>query len=288
MARSLSDTALRLLDDLPPFEQSSKDIQGVLDVSARELDRLDAAVVSVRDNFFPQSADMLLPIYEQILGLPVAPAWKSTAQRKSSVMAFLRKLRSSGSAVDWVENLTALIGTGWTWDEHDPADGSSPPAYTLKVLMPLVQALSTPTAPTATPSTTGGTLTAGTYLYAITATNVYGETTRSPTTSATTTGSTSSVSLTWTAVAGATGYKVYRGTTVNNLVIIASPTTNSQVDTSPASFPVSPPLTNTTESFQAFEARQLLRAITPAHLVLDYGNQSGFIVGSSIIGTDVI
>lgn len=71
--------------------------------------------------------------------------------------------------------------------------------------------LAAPVQPAATPSTTGGTLAAGTYYYWVTAMTEVGETTVSPVRSATTTGSTGSVALTWTNITGAIGYRVYRG-----------------------------------------------------------------------------
>lgn len=70
--------------------------------------------------------------------------------------------------------------------------------------------LSPPVQSATAPSASGGTIAAGTYRYYITAINTSGETTISNEQTATTTGSTSSVVLTWVAVAGATGYKIYR------------------------------------------------------------------------------
>lgn len=58
----------------------------------------------------------------------------------------------------------------------------------------------------------GGNLTAATYYYKVTAINAQGETVGSSEVSATTASSNLSVTVTWTAVIGATGYKVYRGT----------------------------------------------------------------------------
>ncbi|HVX12329.1 MAG TPA: DUF4214 domain-containing protein [Pirellulales bacterium] len=78
------------------------------------------------------------------------------------------------------------------------------PADTSVNLPPPVQ-----TAPSA--STTGGTLAAGTYYYVLTAVGPNGETAASGEVSITVTGATSSVTLNWNSVAGATGYKIYRG-----------------------------------------------------------------------------
>lgn len=72
--------------------------------------------------------------------------------------------------------------------------------------------LPSPGLPTLTPSATGGTLPAATnYNYRISALNAVGETIPGPeaVTAATTTGATGSIVVTWPAVTGATGYKVY-------------------------------------------------------------------------------
>jgi len=58
-------------------------------------------------------------------------------------------------------------------------------------------------------ATTGGTLAAGTYRAVITALNDRGETVKSNEISQVTTGATSTVTFNWTAVSGATGYRVY-------------------------------------------------------------------------------
>lgn len=59
-------------------------------------------------------------------------------------------------------------------------------------------------------ATTGGTITAGTYRYVLTAINANGETTASNEQTIVTTGSTSTVTVSWTAVTGATGYRLYK------------------------------------------------------------------------------
>ena len=67
---------------------------------------------------------------------------------------------------------------------------------------------------TATGSITGGTLAADDYYYVITATDKYGETQASvQKTGTVASGTTGSVVLGWTALTGATGYRIYRSTT---------------------------------------------------------------------------
>lgn len=64
-------------------------------------------------------------------------------------------------------------------------------------------------------SLTGGTLAAKKYYYVVTALNANGESIGSNELNITTSGATSSVTVSWGAVSGATGYKVYRGTASN-------------------------------------------------------------------------
>lgn len=83
----------------------------------------------------------------------------------------------------------------------------------------------------------GGTILAGTYRYVVTAINAAGETTASNEQSITTTGSTSTVTVTWAAVTGATGYKLYKtadgGAAGTELLYKTVGLVTSDIDTSP-------------------------------------------------------
>ena len=82
------------------------------------------------------------------------------------------------------------------------------------VLGATATALVAPTTPTATPAITGGSLAAGAYSYKITAYNSYGETVGSTAATGTVaSGVAGTVSLSWTAVTGALGYRIYGRTT---------------------------------------------------------------------------
>lgn len=98
-------------------------------------------------------------------------------------------------------------------------------------------------------ATTGGTLAAGTYYYKITALNAYGETIGSNEVSQATTGATSTNTLNWGAVAGATGYRIYRGTVAGGEnVYYTVGAVSTYADTNAASTAGSPPAINTTGS----------------------------------------
>lgn len=110
--------------------------------------------------------------------------------------------------------------------------------------------LSAPTSLAATGSGTGGTLAANTYYYKVTAYNHAGETIGSTEDSETVSGSTSKIDLSWTAVTGATGYKVYRGTSSNGQSVrVATVTTNSYSDTGSAGTAATVPESNTASTF---------------------------------------
>ena len=111
----------------------------------------------------------------------------------------------------------------------------------------VTMALSPPAAaPGATPSTTGGSLATATYYYKISALNASGESVGSAEASAAVTGPTGSVALTWSAVTGATSYRVYRGTAagVQN-VYYATANVTTYTDTGAASTAGSPLTTPT-------------------------------------------
>ncbi len=93
--------------------------------------------------------------------------------------------------------------------------------------------VATPAAPTLTPSSSGGTLAAGTtYNYRIVAVTAAGHTLAGPAAgaNATTTGSTSSIAVTWTAVTGAIAYRVY-GRLAGAQTYVVEVATNSWTDT---------------------------------------------------------
>jgi hypothetical protein len=98
-------------------------------------------------------------------------------------------------------------------------------------------------------ATTGGTILAGTYKYVVTAINAAGETVASNEQTIVTTGSTSTVTVTWGAVTGATGYKLYKtaagGGTGTELLYKTVGLVTTDIDTSPGTPTGAFPTTNT-------------------------------------------
>lgn len=112
--------------------------------------------------------------------------------------------------------------------------------------------IATPVAITPTTSTTGGTLAAATYYYKVAALNALGSTIGSNEVSKATTGSTSKNTITWGAITGATGYKIYRSTSTGTeqfLATVGAVTTYD--DTGSSTTSPSAPVTNTTHGTES-------------------------------------
>lgn len=109
-------------------------------------------------------------------------------------------------------------------------------------------------------ATTGGTITAGTYRYVVTAINANGETGASNEQTIVTTGSTSTVTVSWGAVTGATGYKLYKtaagGGAGTELLYKTVGLVVSDIDTAPGSPSGAFPAVNTATAAGTYVAPQ--------------------------------
>ena len=128
-------------------------------------------------------------------------------------------------------------------------------------VVPSSSPVASPAAPTVTNIGTAGSTT---YYYWVTATNASGETLLSPsgvtTTSNATLDGTNYNQIDWTAVSGATGYKVYRTTTATapsgtGSFLVGAPATNTINDQSNALSSVTMPTLNTTDPKKLSDVR---------------------------------
>lgn len=154
-------------------------------------------------------------------------------------------------------------------------------------------ALAAPVLTLGTTSTTGGTLAAGATYWKITAINAAGETLGSNEVTATLTGSTSSQPLSWVAISGSTGFKVYRGTApgAENKLVTTLGLVTSYTDTGAAGTTATLPTANTTGrgnrlavrgtsaptprkvwAFEVFNDDAKVRLILPDSRVMDVGD----------------
>lgn len=136
------------------------------------------------------------------------------------------------------------------------------------IFNPAATAIAAPTMGSTATATTGGTLAAATYFYVVTAINAAGETLKSTEVSQVTTGATSTVTINWTAVTGATGYKIYRATATGAEVYLttaAGQSTATYTDTG-SNTPTTavPPTINTTGAtdLKLQFARMIRRTLT--------------------------
>lgn len=133
---ALTDRGRMWRDRLPTKLQRSPDHVAVIHSVTKEIERAEEAIEQVRRQLFPHSADLLLGVYEWMLGITVEPEGVSVEDRQQLVLAQLRKLRSSPEGRDWVANVTALVGPGWSYEEHIAGDPGSPPENTILIHLP--------------------------------------------------------------------------------------------------------------------------------------------------------
>jgi hypothetical protein len=134
--RVLTPLGIEMRDSLPPVLRESPDYLAVIHSIAKECERARAAMEVIRAQFNPATATLLLSVWERITRQTVAPAGKTEVERQNAVTAHLRKMLTIGYGSGWEEQVTALIGVGWTYEEHIPGDESSPPEGTLRILLP--------------------------------------------------------------------------------------------------------------------------------------------------------
>jgi hypothetical protein len=183
-------------------------------------------------------------------------------------------------------------------------DGQIDMLLPTKELGNYLDGLATPVNAAFSTATGGGTLAAGTYYYRVTALNAQGETIASVETSQVTTGATSTVTVNWTAVTGATGYKIYGRSTGAELFMQTVGAVTTWIDTGSVTPAGALPTVNTTGGYVTVLARQYDQTYTdytanvqaggrnpiPLAAGSDLNNTTGFreITGSAGTGTFVV
>lgn len=137
--RVLTPLGEQMRDALPPVLRESPDYLGLIHALATECERAEAAVEMLRQQLKPSTATLLLPVWERLVRVEVDPAGWSDTERQGAVTARLRSALSLSRGSSWEQQITDLVGVGWDYREHDPADESSPPAGTLLIRLPTVR-----------------------------------------------------------------------------------------------------------------------------------------------------
>lgn len=132
----LTPLGIAFRDSAPVVLRDDPDYLGAWHALARECERLAVQVELVRAQFVPDTADLLLKVWEVQVGTTVEPVGKTLADRRQIVKARLLMMTSDASGLAWQERVTTLIGPSWTYEEHDPDVPTSPPGDTLRVTVP--------------------------------------------------------------------------------------------------------------------------------------------------------
>lgn len=139
MPRVLNEKALEWLEWMPPYYADDPFVQGVLNALGAEYQRIEDAVNSLItqpkdlpevtphldptvNGAFPHKANdslKLLSLWELQLGLPVQPEGMTEDQRRSSVIAHIRRRRAH-SERSWAETLTEMLRTTlWSYTTNN-------------------------------------------------------------------------------------------------------------------------------------------------------------------------
>lgn len=138
MPAIISPLAQQMLKDVPPYLAESADGRAAIDAIAREITFFEDAVATVQNKFWAQLSDADgLSVWETELGLPVEPVGLSLSQRRSLVLAYVQAMPSQEEGREWVAQMTALIGTSWSYEENEPSP------YSLRITLPFASSSAT-------------------------------------------------------------------------------------------------------------------------------------------------
>jgi hypothetical protein len=201
-----------------PTQQIATSLQSVPAGGTLDLTCYQTPIALTQDVFSPVSIPITL----------ILPPFPITVSTNVTVPSNFTLVYQNGSAL--------AVSTGYLLTDNSTPIRSSQP-FQFLVHQP-------GTAPTLTP-TTGGVLAPTDYFYVVTATGGSGETQASPEATITLLAGDNAVGMTWPAVSGTAGYKIYRGTASGHENVYYTSATNSFTDLGGASTAGSPPAVNT-------------------------------------------
>jgi hypothetical protein len=132
----LTELGQAMLAQLPPPLRGSYEYMAVANAVSKEVALVEAAVEIVRSQFNPGTADVLLDAWEFQLRLPVGGSGADIPTRRQRIFARLRKALGGGEGFEWEQTITEIVGPGWSYLEHDPADPSSPADGIIQITVP--------------------------------------------------------------------------------------------------------------------------------------------------------
>lgn len=135
MPRVMTAGGQKLLDELPLFLRVNHQYRAWCNALAEQIGILEAETTRLEAEAIPSTASAMLGLWESIVDISV-PDGTTVAQRRAALIAFISIMSSDGSGSSWVANLDKILNTTWTYEVHDPAVPTSPPANYINVKVP--------------------------------------------------------------------------------------------------------------------------------------------------------
>lgn len=136
----LTPLGKQFLSEMPLWLRDDPNTIAIQHALAKEHERLQAKIELTRDQFFPQRATVLLAAWEAMVKASADPTVTTDEQRQDRLMAMLPRMIEEASGLSWEEAITNLIGPVWSYQEHVEGDPSTPPAYTVRIVVPFAPA----------------------------------------------------------------------------------------------------------------------------------------------------
>jgi hypothetical protein len=132
--RPLTPLGWEMLRDLPPVLEEDPHYRAVIHAYAWEVDLLQDRVNRLIAALQPATEDELgLPLWEALLHLSPSGSRQS---RSRVVQSNIQRVGGATEGRDWEDAVTKLIGPSWTYREHQAGVTGTPPAYTVRVILP--------------------------------------------------------------------------------------------------------------------------------------------------------
>lgn len=116
---AMTPLGLAMLNEIPSWLRDDPDTRAVLHCKSKEVERQREMARAIRDDLIPlRASGRGLAWWERYYDLPVEPEGLSVEQRRVLVLGRIKRDPPISSALSWQEQVTALIGEGWTYEEH--------------------------------------------------------------------------------------------------------------------------------------------------------------------------
>lgn len=136
----LTPLGRQILAELPPFLRMDPDHLAVAHAYAKEIERAEEALNTMRLQSVPNEATILLKLWEITVGAQVEPAGIALSDRQRIVTAFLRALAANPTGLHWEVVVAYLTGPGWLYIDHIKEDPGTPEPNEVHVILPFAAA----------------------------------------------------------------------------------------------------------------------------------------------------